>query len=197
MTANMPNVRGGRLESCYRVSPLPFRTSLVSMKTGHIGRPAVPCAGLIALPATVPLLARISHTHGPKCTPGNRNLLTRKTVTGEARIPIDLTACRIGSSDFQLVAVKKRLVSRSHRYATIQMVPPIREHRPLASCCVNAARRGNPNSPDVVPARERRPLASSPGGGRHRCAKRSERRVPRTRPDDAERRGSGREANHP
>ena len=38
------------------------------------------------------------------------------------------------------------------------------------------------------PARERRPLASSPGGGRHRCAERSERCVPRSRPDDAERR---------
>ena len=43
------------------------------------------------------------------------------------------------------------------------------------------------------PARERRPLASSPGGGRHRCAERSERRVLRTRPDDAEHRGPGRE----
>ena len=61
-----------------------------------------------------PLLARISHTHGPKCTPGNRNLLTRKTVTGEARIPIDLTACRIGSSDFQLVAVKKQVSQVRH-----------------------------------------------------------------------------------
>ena len=45
-------------------------------------------------------------------------------------------------------------------------------------------------------ARERRPLASSPGGGRHRCAKRSERRVRGSRPDDAERRGTGREASH-
>ena len=36
-------------------------------------------------------------------------------------------------------------------------------------------------------------MSVSPGGGRHRCAKRSERRVPRTRPDDAERRDSGRE----
>ena len=39
--------------------------------------------------------------------------------------------------------------------------------------------------------RERRPP------GRHRCAKRRERRVPRSRPDDAERRGPYREANHP
>ena len=39
--------------------------------------------------------------------------------------------------------------------------------------------------------RERRPP------GRHRCAKRRERRVPRSRPDDAERRGPCREANHP
>ena len=39
--------------------------------------------------------------------------------------------------------------------------------------------------------RERRPP------GRHRCAKRGERRVPRSRPDDAERRGPCREANHP
>ena len=31
-----------------------------------------------------------------------------------------------------------------------------------------------------APARERRPLASSPGGGRHRCAQRSERDGPRT-----------------
>ena len=36
-------------------------------------------------------------------------------------------------------------------------------------------------------------MSVSPGGGRHRCAQRSERRVPRTRPDDAERRDSGRE----
>ena len=36
-------------------------------------------------------------------------------------------------------------------------------------------------------------MSVSPGGGRHRCAERSERRVPRSRPDDAERRGPGRE----
>ena len=48
---------------------------------------------------------------------------------------------------------------------------------------------------DGTQARERRPLASSPGGGRHRRAKRSERRVPGRRSDDAEGRGSGREAN--
>ena len=59
-------------------------------------------------------------------------------------------------------------------------------------------RAGTPTVPMVPAARERRrPLASSPGGGRHRYAKRSERRGPRSRPDDAERRGSGREANHP
>ena len=46
------------------------------------------------------------------------------------------------------------------------------------------------------PARERRPRASSPGRGRHRCPERSERRVPRSRPDDAERRGTGRKASH-
>ena len=40
-------------------------------------------------------------------------------------------------------------------------------------------------------------MGVSPRGGRHRCAERSERRVPRSRPDDAERPGPGREANHP
>ena len=77
------------------------------------------CAGsdgvsFAALRAAMPVwrpafLARISHTHGPKRTPGNRNLLTRKTVTREARIPTDLTACRIGNTDSQLVAVKEQV----------------------------------------------------------------------------------------
>ena len=57
---------------------------------------------------------RISHTHGPKRTPGNRNLLTRKTVTREARIPTDLTACRMGDTDFQLVAVKEQVSQVRH-----------------------------------------------------------------------------------
>ena len=60
------------------------------------------------------LRARISHTHGPKRTPGNRNLLTRKTVTREARIPTDLTACRMGDTDFQLVAVKEQVSQVRH-----------------------------------------------------------------------------------
>ena len=59
-------------------------------------------------------LARISHTHGPKRTPRNRNLLTRKTVTREARIPTDLTACRMGDTDFQLVAVKAQVSQVRH-----------------------------------------------------------------------------------
>ena len=59
-------------------------------------------------------LPRISHTHGPKCTPGNRNLLTRKTVTREARVPADLTACRMGDTDFQLVAVKEQVSQVRH-----------------------------------------------------------------------------------
>ena len=59
---------------------------------------------------------RISHTHGPRRTPGNRNLLTRKTVTREARVPTDLTACRMGDTDFQLVAVKEQ-VSRVRHHA--------------------------------------------------------------------------------
>ena len=77
------------------------------------------CAGsdgvsFAALRAAMPVwrpafLARISHTHGPKRTPGNRNLLTRKTVTREARIPTDLTACRIWNTDSQLVAVKEQV----------------------------------------------------------------------------------------
>ena len=50
---------------------------------------------------------------------------------------------------------------------------------------------GNPNSPDGAAGK------GTPTSGRHRCAKRSERRVPRGSPDDAECRGPGREANHP
>ena len=69
--------------------------------------------------------------------------------------------------------------------------PQARERRPLASCCANAAPRGNPNNPECAAGK------GTPTSGRHRCAKRSERRVPRSRPDDAERRGPGREANHP
>ena len=65
---------------------------------------------------------------------------------------------------------------------------------PSRNCTFMPARRA-PNRADGAQARERRPLGSSPGGARHRCAKRSERRVPRTRPDDAQRRGPGREAN--
>ena len=52
----------------------------------------------------------------------------------------------------------------------------------------------------VAPAPRRdQGTALSPGGvgARHRCAERSERRLPRSRPDHAERRGPGREANHP
>ena len=41
--------------------------------------------------------------------------MTRKTVTREARIPTDLTACRMGDTDFQALLGK----SRSHRYATM------------------------------------------------------------------------------
>ena len=47
--------------------------------------------------AKLPPLSRISHTHGLKSTLGNRNLLTRKTVTREARVLTDLTACRMGT----------------------------------------------------------------------------------------------------
>ena len=60
------------------------------------------------------ILTRISHTHGPKRTLGNRNLLTRKTVPREARIPTDLTACRMGDTDFQLVAVKDQVSQVRH-----------------------------------------------------------------------------------
>ena len=59
-------------------------------------------------------LARISHTHGPKRTPRNRNLLTRTTVTREARISTDLTACRMGNTDFRLVAVKDQVPQVRH-----------------------------------------------------------------------------------
>ena len=76
--------------------------------------------------------ARISHTHGPKRTPGNGNLLARKTVTREARTPTDLTACRMGEIDFQLVAVKEELcrasaqsaLRRSPRFAGRCRPPP-------------------------------------------------------------------------
>ena len=64
------------------------------------------------------------------------------------------------------------------------------------SCCENAAPPG-PNRPDGAGRKGTPTSGQSPGGGRHRCAKRSERRVPRSRPDDAERRDPGREANHP
>ena len=61
-------------------------------------------------------------------------------------------------------------------------------HRPVA------ARRSSPHIPHRA---EQHAGKGTPTSGRHRCAKRSERRVPRSRPDDAERRGPGREANHP
>ena len=60
--------------------------------------------------------------------------------------------------------------------------PPI-----MGVCCENAVPRGNPNGPDGAVR------TGTPTSGRHRCAKRSERRVPRSRPDDAEHRGPGRE----
>ena len=74
---------------------------------------------------------RISHTHGPKRTPGNRNLLTRKTVTREARIPTDLTACRMGDTDFQLVAVKEQVSQvRHHARWRRRLGSPHRENWP-------------------------------------------------------------------
>ena len=56
-------------------------------------------------------LARISHTDGPKRT---RNLLMKKAVTREAKVLSDLTACRIGNTDFQLVAVKEEVLQARH-----------------------------------------------------------------------------------
>ena len=70
------------------------------------------------------------------------------------------------------------------------MQPVVKPRRP--SCRKMQLRRA-PNRSGWRAARERRPPASSPGGGRHRCAARSERRVPHTRPDDADHRGPGRE----
>ena len=64
-------------------------------------------------------------------------------------------------------------------------------------------RRRRPQPSGWLPSRrvphraEQHAGKGTPTSGRHRCAKRSERRVPRSRPDDAERRGPGREANHP
>ena len=78
------------------------------------GQPAGKAPRTVPRAISAPTLTRISHTHGPKCTPGNRNLLTRKTVTREARVPADLTACRMGNTDFQLVAVKAQVSQVRH-----------------------------------------------------------------------------------
>ena len=40
--------------------------------------------------------------------------MTRPTVTREARVPADLTACRMGNTDFQLVAVKEQVSQVRH-----------------------------------------------------------------------------------
>ena len=59
-------------------------------------------------------LALISHTHGPKRTPRNRNLLSGATVTREARTLTDVTGCGIGNMDFQLDAVKEQVSQVRH-----------------------------------------------------------------------------------
>ena len=59
-------------------------------------------------------LALISHTHGPKRTPRNRNLLSGATVTREARTLTGVTGCGIGNMDFQLDAVKEQVSQVRH-----------------------------------------------------------------------------------
>ena len=68
---------------------------------------------------------------------------------------------------------------------------PSRRPRGFRRWLRRAVPTGNPNSPDGAAGK------GTPTSGRHRCAQRSERRVPRGSPDDAECRGPGREANHP
>ena len=59
-------------------------------------------------------LARISHTHGPKRTPRNRNLLSGVTVTREARTLTGVTGCGMGDTDLQPVAVKEQVSQVRH-----------------------------------------------------------------------------------
>ena len=59
-------------------------------------------------------LARISHTHGPKRTPRNRNLLSRVTVPREARTLTGVTGCGMGDTDLQPVAVKEQVSQVRH-----------------------------------------------------------------------------------
>ena len=129
-------------------------------------------------------VARISHTHGPKRTPGNRNLLTRKTVTREARIPTDLTACRMGDTDFQLVAVKEQVSQvRHHARWRRRSGSPHRENWPEVGVPLPARRSAwwlGRHAPaqkhhDLLPLEEVLlvELAWRPEGGRTACNHRS------------------------
>ena len=96
------------------------------------------------------------------------------------------TAPRSGASGVYHAAVRMMLNAE---------VPAERRATPELGVLPAGLRRavptGNPNSPDGAAGK------GTPTSGRHRCAQRSERRVPRGSPDDAECRGPGREANHP
>ena len=74
--------------------------------------PELPADARVRLSAAA--LTSISQRHGPKRTPRNRNLLTRKAVTREARVLTDLTAYRIGNTGFWLVAVKEQVSQVRH-----------------------------------------------------------------------------------
>ena len=60
------------------------------------------------------LAARISHTHGPKHTPRNHNLLSGVTVPREARTLTGVTGCGMGDTDLQLVAVREQVSQVRH-----------------------------------------------------------------------------------
>ena len=59
-------------------------------------------------------LTRISHTHGPKHTPRNHNLLSGLTVPREARTLTGVTGCGMGDIDLQPVAVRQQVSQVRH-----------------------------------------------------------------------------------
>ena len=128
--------------------------------------------------------ARISHTHGPKRTPRNRNLLNGVTVPREARTLTGVTGCGMGDTDLQPVlplgagtACRRRAESRiaTHRDGSRLGAVPIPGGGvpvPGRTSAQSALRRsprfaGRCRPPPGELARGR---PSSPGGGSLACA---------------------------